>query len=53
MAKATKAEHDTNMDHMKDIKDQIAKLEVHLGILEEANKKLKPEAEQPDATTEQ
>ena len=46
MAKATKAEHDTNEDHMKDIKDQIAKLEVHLGILEDANKKLKPEEEE-------
>ena len=43
MTKAAKAEHDTNMDHMKDIKDQIAKLEVHLGILEEANKKLRPD----------
>ena len=40
MDKASKAEHQTNMDHMKDIKDQIAKLETHLGILEEANKAL-------------
>ena len=34
--KATIAEHETNQDHIKDIKAQIAKLQGHLNILTEA-----------------
>jgi hypothetical protein len=36
MKKATKAEHQTNLDHIKDIHSQIKKLEEHLGTLHEA-----------------
>ena len=38
MKKAQKAEHETNLDHIKDIRAQIKKLEDHLAILLEATK---------------
>lgn len=37
--KATIAEHETNQDHIKDIKAQIKKLQGHLDILMEATQK--------------
>ena len=38
MKKAQKAEHETNLDHINDIRAQIKKLEDHLAVLLEATK---------------
>ena len=38
MKKAQKAEHETNLDHIRDIRAQIKKLTDHLNILLEATK---------------